>query len=409
MTGVLFLTQRMKMGYGVDLAVHEVSQRLAAGGIGVTVLCNDADATYRGGYEIVELDRGSFEEVQTFAENLGPRAVVACTSPFIEMLPLLQKRFRTWAWEYGEPTPELFGPHAAEREMVKKKKESCYPEIDGIVAISEFIRSDIAWPDARVAYLGCDHVPDWGSKGLQDIEISLARPLRIGTLMRLGHGEARYKGNHLFLRLAEALTLSGGGERFELAVMGRGDPAAAKEFIRAGCRVSLNATEREKWDYLRGLDVFVSCSLWEGFNLPLVEAQAIGTMSMAFDTGAHPEVCPLIFPTLGEMADFLSRIATNRSLLLQHSRAAYHLVRRSFPWHRTTARFRQVVLGDAMVAERDIPADTLSFSPRSSRSARAAMARQLWATWRSLRLYGLPVTVRKIRRRIGEALRTGRL
>ena len=54
MTSILFLTQRMKMGYGVDLAVHEVSQQLAAGGFGVTVLCNDADTTYRGRYEMVE-------------------------------------------------------------------------------------------------------------------------------------------------------------------------------------------------------------------------------------------------------------------------------------------------------------------------------------------------------------------
>ncbi|GMR22927.1 MAG: hypothetical protein BMS9Abin37_1310 [Acidobacteriota bacterium] len=403
MTGVVFLTQRMKMGYGVDLAVHEVSERLAAGGVSVSVLCNDADATFRGRYEIVELERGTPGEVQAFAEDLDPQAVVACTSPFIEMLPLLRKRDRSWAWEYGEPTPELFGRDGVEREMVRQKKNaSCYPAIAGIIAISEFIREDIHWPGAHVAYLGCDHVPDPGTKGVQDIQLSLKRPLRVGTLMRLGQGEARYKGNDLFCRLAE--TLSGSGHRFELSVMGRGAEHDAEAFRRSGCRVFLNATDREKWDYLRALDVFVSCSLWEGFNLPLVEAQAIGTMAVAFDTGAHPEVCPLIFPNSSEMADFLCEIETNRSLLLEHSRAGYHFVRRSFRWHKTASRFRELVLGEALVTESDAPANPQS--SRTKRSAGATIARTMWAAWRSLRLYGLQVTVRKIQRRLGEAWRT---
>jgi len=31
-------------------------------------------------------------------------------------------------------------------------------------------------------------------------------------------------------------------------------------------------------------------TLWEGFNLPLVEAQACGRPVIAFDLGPHPEV-----------------------------------------------------------------------------------------------------------------------
>lgn len=37
-------------------------------------------------------------------------------------------------------------------------------------------------------------------------------------------------------------------------------------------------------------DVYVTASTWEGFNLPLVEAQLMGTPGVAFDVGAHGEV-----------------------------------------------------------------------------------------------------------------------
>lgn len=37
-------------------------------------------------------------------------------------------------------------------------------------------------------------------------------------------------------------------------------------------------------------DVFVSCSMWEGFGMPLLEAQACGLPAFAFDICSHPEV-----------------------------------------------------------------------------------------------------------------------
>jgi hypothetical protein len=92
----------------------------------------------------------------------------------------------------------------------------------------------------------------------------------------------------------------------------------------------LNCSDAEKWDYLKGLDLFVSCSLWEGFNLPLAEAQALGTAAIAFDTGAHPEVCPLLFSNLQEAAHFVTACASDPELLKKHSLAASHFVRSKF-------------------------------------------------------------------------------
>ena len=42
--------------------------------------------------------------------------------------------------------------------------------------------------------------------------------------------------------------------------------------------------------YYAACDVYVTASLWEGFNLPAVEAQACGKPVVAFKIGAHEEI-----------------------------------------------------------------------------------------------------------------------
>ena len=51
--------------------------------------------------------------------------------------------------------------------------------------------------------------------------------------------------------------------------------------------------------YYAACDVYATASLWEGFNLPLVEAQACGKPVVAFDIGAHQEV---VKPGMGLLA-----------------------------------------------------------------------------------------------------------
>ena len=68
-------------------------------------------------------------------------------------------------------------------------------------------------------------------------------------------------------------------------------------------------------------------------NLPLVEAQALGTPGLAFDTGAHPEFTPLLYRSVADVAEQI---------------AAYHRDRRLFGRarsRRARLRARQAALG----------------------------------------------------------------
>ncbi|MEK6945977.1 MAG: glycosyltransferase family 4 protein [Nanoarchaeota archaeon] len=51
-----------------------------------------------------------------------------------------------------------------------------------------------------------------------------------------------------------------------------------------------NIKDEELPNYYAACDLYVTASLWEGFNLPIAEAQACGKKVVAFNVCSHPEV-----------------------------------------------------------------------------------------------------------------------
>lgn len=329
MSALLFLCHRMGRGYGVSVVIENLARGLAARGVPVVIGCMEHDGTLSG------LDIRQVEPrpaaIAALAREVGATVLVAHTTPFFEALPELRGEFSCWAWEHGDPSPSFFEEDREERErIIRHKQVNVYPAMDGVISISEFISGDIGWPQARLVFNGCDHVPDRGGKGLQDFPLGDSAPLRIGTLMRIGVGEARYKGMRNFLDLTAAVRAS--GINAEIHIMGRGAAEDAEGFRAAGIVTHLNATDEERAEYLRKLDVFVSPSLWEGCNLPLLEAQALGTVGLAYDTGAHPEMTPFLAADSADMLALLKAYARNRDLVRQHSIMGYRFVRGKYRW-----------------------------------------------------------------------------
>jgi len=333
---IVFLTQKMSPGFGVAVVVEQVSRRLAAMGHAVTVGCLEREGVFPDlDIQVVDPHPGRFLE---WISGFNCRAVAAHASPFFELLPSIASRFPCYAWEHGDPTPDFFQEDREIRQaMMDHKRKAVYPRTSGVFAISEFVRHEIQYPLARVLYNGCDHVPDMGPKGRFSSRGVRGRPLTVGTLTRLGAGEAHYKGIAHFRLLKDACDRQGLPVRFE--VMGRGSEADAVPLREQGIEVRINADESEKAAYLRRLDLFVSCSQWEGFNLPLVEAQAMGTAAMAFEVGAHPEVTPLLMGNFQDAVALIEAYVRRPELLAEHAAACYRFVRRRFRWNDTVVRF----------------------------------------------------------------------
>jgi glycosyltransferase involved in cell wall biosynthesis len=339
----LFLVQKMSLGYGVSVVVDNIARRLSAQGWPCAVCCIKTDWSFSG-YPVFKI-KPNLKEINFLAGMLGNPVIVAHTSPFFELLPQLAERYDCLAWEHGDPTPDFFpGDDLNERiRIITNKRDNVYGNINGTIAISEFIRHDIDWPCSHVIYNGCNHAPDMGAKEMTMLSGAKRLPLRIGTLMRLGEGEAKYKGNDLFLELV-AMLRSRAKVQVLPSVMGRGKAKDAEDFRNRGFEVYLNASEQEKWKFLRHLDVFVSPSLWEGFNLPLVEAQALGTVAIAFDTGSHPEVTPCVCSSLGEACAVIEEFGNNPVLLHHASISGYRFVRSNFCWEKTCEGYKKFLV-----------------------------------------------------------------
>ena len=56
-------------------------------------------------------------KLHQFAKERKIDFIVAHTSPFFEILTVLQSQYPCWAWEHGDPTPELFSGENAENRI----------------------------------------------------------------------------------------------------------------------------------------------------------------------------------------------------------------------------------------------------------------------------------------------------
>ena len=337
----LFLVNKMSRGYGVSVVVDNVANRLIDEGHKCAVACLYSDQAFRR-YPVY-IVKPVLSEIEHLASLLHKPAIVAHTTPFFELLPLLINKYRCFAWEHGDPTPDLFTHDRESRiKIIKNKRQNVYRKMDAIIAISNFVKHDIGWQQSIVLYNGCNHAPDMGTKDFGFFYPVQGRPLRLGTLMRFGKGEAMYKGNSIFLKIVSTLR-SRAKIEISPAIMGAGETSEASVFENQGVAIHLNASEDEKWEFLRGLDIFVAPSLWEGFNLPLVEAQALGTASIAFDVGAHPEVTPYVCSSIREVCLLVEQFSRNINLLFDASRASYHFVRKKFLWENTCAVYKKML------------------------------------------------------------------
>lgn len=322
----------MARGFGLPEVIAALAPELNALGVGCEVACLSSDGLFDQ-LPVHEIE-ATPEAVAALAEQIGADVVIAHGSPFFEVLPALRGQFRTVAYEHGEPPAVLFDDADERAYRAQYKVDHVYAHVDDVVAISEFIRDEIGWPAATVIPNGVDHIADLGTKPLVPPR-QVDSELRIGLLMRLGEGEAKYKGNDVLPELRRLAEEAGVRARWE--VMGRGGENDALALASAGFFTHLNATNAEREAYLRGIDVFVTLSKWEGCNLPLVEAQALGTPSLALDTGAHPEFAPLCFASLELMAQQLRAYADSDELLRAHGEVCYSYVRSRFTWAHSAA------------------------------------------------------------------------
>ena len=327
----LLLCSVMMRGYGVSIVAEELAKRMPQFGWDLYIGTTLADGNFAATPTF--LMNPDAQEILKFCVDWNIEVVLAQTTPYFEVLPHLVGHIPVLVYEHGDPTPTFFTEDGEERERIRQNKiQNVYPVVNKVLASSYFLVQDIGWPEAEVVTLGCNHVPDLGLKPKNEV-VSSEKALRVGTLIRLGAGEAQYKGNALFRELVSRLRTN--NSEIEFYVMGRGTEADGDEWREVGVTPILNAPDDAKAEYLRTLDVFVSPSMWEGFNLPIVEAQALGTVGIGFDVGAHPETALHLASSISDAISMIEHWNSDREHLALACERAFQYVRTQFDWNLT--------------------------------------------------------------------------
>jgi len=304
MARIAFLTERLLQGWGVDHVVHRVADGLGRAGHAVEVICLRADSSHEYHAYTVrllevprELDAAGLEDaVAARGRVLVQRPCdlyVACMYPFHAVASRLGLPFVYW--EFGVVDP-VGVPRELRRllERLRRTNRRHQRAARRVVAISRFLAEtqvDVRCRDRTdVVHLGADGYgppPDERAVralrarlGLEDAEV-------VGYVGRIER--ATYKGVDDLLEIGRAVRAR--RPRARLLLVGHLDAAARGSFADLpGVVVYPDPPSSEMPLLLQAMDVGVSATRWEGFNLPLAELQHAGRPVVAYRVGAHPEV-----------------------------------------------------------------------------------------------------------------------
>ena len=383
------LTERMKLGYGVDLVVHQTASGLSRRGYDVTVFTGSVDPIYESaGYEIVRLAEGE-RLSDVFSQEFFEHAVASLKRRRIDVWILESLPFYYWRdslagpvifVEHGTPFPELFPKEMSLSVRLARltKRERVFKAMrpyDRVVAISRFVASQLP-PEAasmtRIIHNGCDHYPliaraEIGAFreeiGVRDREFLMAYVGRID----LDGQRQPYKSVDRLIEVWRRVRVEMPQVRLMLA--GRADTTTERQLMDMGVIPMLNIPEEKVALVLAAADLFVSMSLWEGFDLPLFEAQFQGTPCVVMRRGAHEELLAgtgagVLAEDEAEFEGAIKKLARRRDLVSQMSARAKASSRR-FRWETSVEQMR------SLVEEVSAAFDAAGQQPAPGRPARA--------------------------------------
>lgn len=372
---VAFFTSRMLLGYGVDLVVAELAQRLARDGDEVTVFATALDGTFAGrGFRLrkLEIPGAAWNRAFFIYERNANRALarlrtapevcgsdgfdvaVPCTFPFYGVHhhfpgPVVH-------FDFGNVPTIGFSLKGKLNWLYLHLMETCLHtrRAAAVITISRFLAGRFL-PETRrgikVIPLGADHYYEAmrrSGSSQEELRARLRSSLGIGgdevviaCCSRLHRRHAPYKNLPELLCMFKDLRES--GLRVRLLLAGLGSPGDVAWLESRGAEVLPNAPPELMPSFYSAADIYASPSLWEGFNLPLVEAAWFGVPAVAYALGAHPETTAPVL--VGSREDFragLERLAQDPHLRRELGVRSRRRAQR-FSWEDAYNKFRAVL------------------------------------------------------------------
>lgn len=289
---VLVLSSVHRRGYGVPVVIDRQVSALVGAGFNVTVggPFHEDDFSYPGADRVA---LSSAEEAASWAFTNDVGLIWAHTPPFFSVARWVAGQIPMISYDYGEPPPAFF-PDWKLREGINLEKTFAFAMADQTYAISKAVLDESLVPLSGVIPLGNDHLSRWSGEysswrdrirermGWKDHTVVL-------NVCRFSSGERHYKGIDTYIEVMRdyCLRTSQIDGQVRFIVCGRGERDDVEALRSSGLEVFANVTDEQLLEMYVAADIYANFSRWEGYNLGIAQALAMGLAVVASDTPAH--------------------------------------------------------------------------------------------------------------------------
>ncbi|MDD4254486.1 MAG: glycosyltransferase [Methanofollis sp.] len=304
---------------------------------------------------------------ETFAKHFEnkstPDIVLIGGWPFFASIPFFRRNgLKVIFMDCGAvPLDGFTGGALAVQEKLRGLRKRFLPETSLVIGISDYIVQSQSKIDTngdvpvQTILLGADHLdlPVWGSKELlleespgyaTDIVDSL-RSQGKKLILSLGRWEPHcYKNSEAMFDIMRQIR--DGAPECTLLILA--DPHAVEippDLQRSIIPIGF-PDDSELKKVMTLVDLGISPSLWEGFNLPIVEMQWSGRPVLAFHIGAHPEVILDPWYLCTDNTDMVVKageILNGHDIEVSRRELLFERFRTLFRWNRTIEEYDEVI------------------------------------------------------------------
>jgi glycosyltransferase involved in cell wall biosynthesis len=363
---IAIVAKSMLIGYGVDEIVNFLSKELSRQGHDITVLANKNEYSDRG-YKTIAYDVASlpfanefwndnfltdFRSYTPLAKILDDFDIIVTVDPMhiVGALAKIWLRKKVIMYYLGVPPPKILGSFERKIESLRQtiQWKLSFFFCDCLMSNSFYTRESLpSFLEKRaiVNYHGIEHLVchdhEKATKFKEELDIN-------GKLLILSVGRfsTPYKGMAEIASIFHAVQQE--NSDVALLLVGRGSIhslgiRSPMENVKTLSNVSFETLKL----CFAACDIYCTCSKWEGFDLPVVAAQANGKPVIAYDIGAHREV--VLNEKTGFLVENTSEFLHRLHSLVEDSELRRRIGHRGriatqrFTWKESVKRFEKAI------------------------------------------------------------------
>ena len=255
------------------------------------------------------------------AADLLVDLIVAYTPPFFSVAKWTGAYPPVVSYDFGEPPPEWF-PDASYRRAMLGEKDHSLMLAAAVYAISNAIAAESRTPVNGVITLGNGHFGQWddGSNIRRNkirAEHGWDDRFVVLNVCCFHKGDRFQRGVDTYLNLRAAIESANPDvfSRMIFVLCGEGKKSDVKAMTEGGLVALAGLTDDEMLGIYCAADVYVNFSRWEGYNIGIGRALAMGMPTLASDIPAHGDFGIDLTDDVEKAADWILRkvgISTQR-------------------------------------------------------------------------------------------------